>query len=277
MFSNRYSGRRRLAYPKGNESNYVAAFFHMTSIMLLILSCVCFGWFRVYNSARCASHLSLHQFFTTGYFEANSPDSSKKVPSGEVLVTPMNYHTASAVLRCITPEVVNLMRTVIMICIIAIIFSVVGFCLDVIGPKSKLLCFIRRNGIPCVASVLLIVLAISLCYWTTKAIKSAIFAANSQAIIQVTYAPGCYLIAIAGSFSILACACNILQQPAAASSPQHGSAGEGEVILEDDDIMTVMVPAGVHQLMVDQDYWEGPETFSVRMENMRTPPPPYTP
>ncbi|XP_039282433.1 uncharacterized protein LOC111043911 isoform X2 [Nilaparvata lugens] len=221
MFSNRYSGRRRLAYPKGNESNYVAAFFHMTSIMLLILSCVCFGWFRVYNSARCASHLSLHQFFTTGYFEANSPDSSKKVPSGEVLVTPMNYHTASA--------------------------------------------------------VLLIVLAISLCYWTTKAIKSAIFAANSQAIIQVTYAPGCYLIAIAGSFSILACACNILQQPAAASSPQHGSAGEGEVILEDDDIMTVMVPAGVHQLMVDQDYWEGPETFSVRMENMRTPPPPYTP
>ncbi|RZF42773.1 hypothetical protein LSTR_LSTR015990 [Laodelphax striatellus] len=102
-----------------------------------------------------------------------------------------------AVLPCITPEVVNLIRTIIMLCIIAISSSVVGFCLDVIGPKRKLLCFIRRNGIPSVVTVLLIVAAIGVCYLTIKALKLAVYSANPKAVIQVTYAYGCYCIAIA--------------------------------------------------------------------------------
>ena len=60
----------------------------------------------------------------------------------------MSTYKFFKVLACVTPDVVNLMYVLILLCLIAIFWSMVGFCLDVIGPNKKTLRFIRRNALP---------------------------------------------------------------------------------------------------------------------------------
>lgn len=57
-----------------------------------------------------------------------------------------------SVLRCVTPEVANLMRIMIILCILAVFSSLVGFCLDVVGPTKKILNNLRKNAVPSIAT-----------------------------------------------------------------------------------------------------------------------------
>lgn len=60
----------------------------------------------------------------------------------------MSIHIFTAAYRCITPRIVNMMRMIILFSFMAIIFSLIGFFLDIIGSKSKVYDFVRRNALP---------------------------------------------------------------------------------------------------------------------------------
>ncbi|CAB0014398.1 unnamed protein product, partial [Nesidiocoris tenuis] len=166
------------------------------------------SWFRVWGSSTCSPVLGLHHFMRLGYFQGTGSPTAMDLPGGQIFTSPIlvEYHTGTEVLHCVTPEVLNLMRILIMLCILCIFYSMVGFCLDVIGPSKKSLRFIRRNALPSI--------------W-------------------------------AGAISLLATACNLLQDPP-----------------------PVVEGGPLRQRLVDD--FEGLETFSVGMRSM-PPPPPYTP
>ncbi|PSN50160.1 hypothetical protein C0J52_11969 [Blattella germanica] len=56
--------------------------------------------------------------------------------------------TVIRALQCVTPEIANLMRVIIMLCFLAMISSLLGFFLDIVGPTRKILKIIQRNSIP---------------------------------------------------------------------------------------------------------------------------------
>jgi uncharacterized membrane protein len=51
-------------------------------------------------------------------------------------------------LQCVTPEIANLMRVIIILCFMAMICSLVGFFLDIVGPTKKVMKVIQRNSLP---------------------------------------------------------------------------------------------------------------------------------
>lgn len=256
MFNPTYFPRQRWAYPKEHERNFVASFFHMISVSLMSISLINMVWFRIYGGSQCASQIRLSQFFTLDSFVIS--DSSKTSEPGFVdsvhSSIPENsyYYTSNTVLKCVTPEVVKLIRMIILLCIAAIFCSIVGFCLDVIGPKKKLLRIIRQNGLPSIITVLLIVTTSGVSYLVATALQNAAYKAHQKdpASIQVAFDIGYYTITIAGAVSILATACNLLQS----SSP----------------------PEEIQRHRLIEDY-DGVETFSVGMRHIPEPPPPYTP
>lgn len=236
--------RRRWAYPRDNERNYVAAFFHAISAFLTTLSLIHLNWFRIFGNL-CSPHLALYQFMRLGYFESNIHDSSIK------LSVTIDYHTGSEVLQCITPEVLNLMRVLVMLSFLCIFCSMVGFCLDMIGPTKKSLRFVRRNGLPSTWAVLIIITMVGVCYLVTNALEYAIQELYESRRFHIAYGYGVYTITAAGAVSLLATACNLLQDPA---------------------VQVIETPPR-ERLVEDYD---GLETFSVGMRNL-PPPPPYTP
>jgi hypothetical protein len=51
-------------------------------------------------------------------------------------------------LQCVTPEIASLMRVIIILCFMAMICSLVGFFLDIVGPTKKIMKLIQRNSLP---------------------------------------------------------------------------------------------------------------------------------
>lgn len=252
MFSPTYFPRQRWVYPKDHERNFVAAFFHMITITLICISAGKLGWFRVWGG-HCISHLAMYQFFSFGYFDRITTQEEIHLPGGEIITSPVTiqYHSSNEILPCVTPEVANLMRIMITLCILAVFSSLVGFCLDVFGPTKKILNNLRKNAIPSIATVLLVTSVIGVCYLISRSLEITIYEMNPHVNVQVAYEYGCYTITAAGAVSVLATACNLLQ-------PQSS-------IQEDNQR---------HRLVED---WDGLETFSVGMRNIPLPPPPYTP
>lgn len=78
MFNPTYFPRQRWAYPKENERNFVASFFHMISIALLSLSLIRMVWFRIYGSSECSPYIMLNEFFSFGYV-GSSADSHSQI------------------------------------------------------------------------------------------------------------------------------------------------------------------------------------------------------
>ncbi|KAF6200132.1 hypothetical protein GE061_006433 [Apolygus lucorum] len=210
------------------------------------------SWFRILGS-NCSTYLGLYQFMRLGYFESSTHSRTLDIPGGTIITSPVivEYHTGTEVLQCVTPEVLNLMRVLIMLCILCIFYSMVGFCLDIIGPSKKSLRFIRRNALPSIWSVLTAVAVVGVSYLVTRSLELSIRAIRPHEPVHITYEYGCYTVTAAGAASLLATACNLLQDP------------------------PPPIECGPHRQRLVDDF-EGLETFSVGMRSM-PPPPPYTP
>jgi len=245
--------RQRWTYPKDEDKNLVAAFFHLLTILLICTSLVQLNWFRVWGG-HCSPHLGTNQFFGFGEFYATTHN-QYHVKNGGIISSPsgyvIHYNTSSQSLACVTPDIANFMHILICLSILAIFSSSIGFCLDMIGPTKHSLKVLRRNAIPSVVTVFIVIAIIGTSYFVTRSLEESVMDMNFQSDMQITYDYGCYVITAAGSFSILATACNLLQ-------PQSGGGEDGPR----------------HSRLVED--WEGLETFSV-MQNRPLPPPPYTP
>lgn len=247
--------RRRWAYPRDNERNYVAAFFHAVSAVLTIISLVHLTWFRIFSDL-CSPHIGLYQFMKLGYFQSSIQDGNLKLSNREIIMpsvlsVSIEYNTGNEVLQCITPEVLNLMRVLVMLALLCIFCSMVGFCLDMIGPTKKTLRFVRRNALPSTWAVLIIIAMVGVCYLVTNAMEYGVHDFHENKPFHISYEYGVYTVTTAGAVSLLATACNLLQDPAVEASDQQAQ----ERLMEETD---------------------GAETFSVGMRNL-PPPPPYTP
>ncbi|XP_014294195.1 transmembrane protein 127 [Halyomorpha halys] len=247
--------RRRWAYPRDNERNYVAACFHLISAFLTILSLIHLNWFRIFGNL-CNPHLAVYQFLRLGYFgyfESNAHENTVKLSDGRFVTSSVTigFHTGTEVLQCVTPEVLNLMRVLVMLSFVCIFCSMVGFCLDMIGPTKKSLRFVRRNGLPSTWAVLIIIAMVGVCYLVTNALEYAIQELYQNRRFHIAYGYGVYTITAAGAVSLLATACNLLQDPA-----------------------VQVIETSPRERLVEE--YDGLETFSVGMRNL-PPPPPYTP
>ncbi|BES99438.1 transmembrane protein 127 [Nesidiocoris tenuis] len=253
MYSPEEPPRYRWSYPHDNERNHVAATFHFLSVLLTATALFKMSWFRVWGSSTCSPVLGLHHFMRLGYFQGTGSPTAMDLPGGQIFTSPIlvEYHTGTEVLHCVTPEVLNLMRILIMLCILCIFYSMVGFCLDVIGPSKKSLRFIRRNALPSIWAVLTVVSIVGVGYLVTRSLELSIRAMFPRETVHITYEYGCYVVTAAGAISLLATACNLLQDPP-----------------------PVVEGGPLRQRLVDD--FEGLETFSVGMRSM-PPPPPYTP
>lgn len=260
MYNPTFFPRQRWHLPKEQERNFVAAFFHMATIALTCTSLAQLGWFRL-RGGQCTPHLAVYQFFSFGYFDTVDRQTDLQFRAREVVSSPIpiQYHLPSGPLKCVTPEIANLMRVIIILCFMAMISSLMGFFLDIVGPTKKSLKNIQRNSIPSILTVLWVVAIIGVCYDITTHLEAIMQNLNPTSEIQVSYEYGCYTITAAGAVAVCATACNLLQHHSPIEDVQR------------------------RRLMDD---WDGIETFSVVGGGLRgvdtplesmPPPPPYSP
>lgn len=252
MYNPTYFPRQRWNIPKEQDRNFIAAFFHMATIALTCTSLAQLGWFRL-RGGLCVPHLAVYQFFSYGYFDTNSAQNDM-LTANEVVTYP---YYPNGTLQCVTSEIANLMRIIILLCFMAMISSLIGFFLDIVGPTRKILKVIRRNGIPSTLTVVWVVIIIGVCYYVTLLLEAAVREMHPGYKVHVSYEYGCYTITAAGVVAVFATACNLFQQ--------YGPPGEETQ----------------RRRLIDD--WDGLETFSVGSEGLDTPlesippPPPYTP
>ncbi|XP_063221324.1 transmembrane protein 127-like [Bacillus rossius redtenbacheri] len=253
MYSASYFPRQRWHVPKEHERNFVAAFFHMATIALTCTSLAQLGWFHV-RGAHCSPHLAVYQFFDLRLYDDPVPDD---VEGNDVAASPVSVQfLPSSGKSCVTREIANLMRMLILLCFMAIISSLVGFFLDIVGPTKKIFKIIRRNSIPSIFTVVWVVMIVGLCYYISNRLEILIQNMNPQMEVQVSYEYGCYTITAAGVVAVIATACNLFQQ--------HGPVDEvpRRRLVDDWD--------GIESFVVS-----GPQLLDTPLESM--PPPPYTP
>lgn len=248
--------RHRWRVPKEQERNFIAAFFHMATIALTCTSLAQLGWFRIRGSL-CAPHLAVYQFFNYGYFDSSDSATEQESQIADLppsSVTAQYYPTLET--QCVTQEIANLMRIIILLCFLAMLSSLVGFFLDIVGPTRKIFKIIRRNAIPSIFTVVWVVLIIGICFYVTTRLEIHLQGLNPTMEVQVTYEYGCYTITAAGAVAVFAAASNLLQY-----HPPTDDIDRRRII-ED---------------------WDGLETFAVGGWGRGTPlesippPPPYSP
>lgn len=256
MYNPGYLPRPRYEIQKDPERNFVAAFFHMTTIALTCTSLAQLGWFRI-HSDQCVPHLAVYQFFGYGYYDVTSDTSTLHfyIPTPST----MQYYSSSGPLQCVTPQISKLMRILILLCFLAMICSLIGFFLDIIGPTKKILRKIQKNAIPSTLAVLWVIIIIGLCYYISICLEEDLQEMFPVSDIQISFEYGYYTITAAGVAALIATACILLH-------PTNSS----------EDIQR-------RHLITD---WDGVGTFTIGsttpMENIPPPPfppppPPYTP
>ncbi|KAJ8955040.1 hypothetical protein NQ318_000472 [Aromia moschata] len=162
-------------HPKDDERNLVSATFHMITITLISMSLVDLTWFNISGDV-CVPYLTLGQFFWFG-FTNNGVDYS-------------DYD-------CINSTIVNMMRTTILLCFMTIIFALLGFCLDIIGPKSIMYRMARRYAILGTCTVLWITAIISISYYIVVLLEDSFSKIYPNTDPTVTYGLGFYLLSAA--------------------------------------------------------------------------------
>jgi len=191
--------------------NYGAAFFQMITIALLCTSLAQPSWLTLISRSsiqpgeKCPKHLTLYQFIDYGYFETT--DTYNATSSTPIR---MLYHSSSGTtMSCLTPLVVNLLKVMLMIVVLAITLSFTGFLLDILGTKSRLCLTLRTNGFLTVPIVLLCATIVSLAYYITVLIERQ---NRHSHFIEVEFDYGFFTLSAAGATSLLATASSLFQK-----------------------------------------------------------------
>ncbi|XP_050294280.1 transmembrane protein 127-like [Anthonomus grandis grandis] len=168
-------------YQKDDERNLISAAFHMMTITLISMSLGDLTWFKI-DGHNCVPYLTLGQFFWFGYSDVGVDFTD---------------------LSCLDGTLVNLMRIIILMCFMAILFSLMGFFLDVIGPKALLYRMLRRYSVAGTATVLFIMSIITMSYYVIVLLQNAIESEYPRTYYDISYGFGFYLVTIAGGVEAL--------------------------------------------------------------------------
>lgn len=198
---------------KDTNRNLISAFFQMLCITLISTSLVQLSWFQI-TGGLCVPHLSVFTFFTFGYSEPVKASKSFNIYRNQEFGRPqfsIDYEMFDeSAYRCITPRIVNMMRMIILFSFMAIIFSLIGFFLDIIGSKSKVYDFVRRNALPSSCTVMWILAIITLSCSIQSLIEDSFRDVYPDIEIKVNFEYGFYTACAAGLMALAATASNLV-------------------------------------------------------------------
>lgn len=171
-------------------------------------------WFY-FSGGKCAdfrgqpiNYLGVKLFFYPGSFRT-----LHNFPSTNVY----QYGSASdeVLVNCVTPPLVFVMRSIIALCFLTILFSLVAFILHLVGPTHRVFRSLRGNGIFSIISVTICIIINGLSYLVVEQLTNH-FQANlfhEGSWVDVQFSLGFYMITAAGAVSIIGVACNLLRRP----------------------------------------------------------------
>ncbi|XP_050674844.1 transmembrane protein 127-like [Leptidea sinapis] len=230
----------KITFPfKDKELNKIAAFFNSCTFLLTCAALVQPSWFRI-KGLHCTQSLSLTQFFS---FDDDDDDDS------EIRINQNNGYDLNDLPPCTTPEVITLMRVLILLCFMVLLCSCVGVVINITSLNNRTIKMLRRNAVPSIICVFWVIAIVGVCYLTTVVLGSV--SGSDPNTIQVDYEYEFYTITGAGCMALLASAANLWGAPLAS----------------DDDVQR-------RNLMED---WDGYEAHSVGPTPSVPTLPPYTP
>ncbi|XP_033098377.1 transmembrane protein 127-like [Anneissia japonica] len=182
--------RSRQIRPKITERNLVAAIMGMVVIAFLIAALAEQKWFRLHGGKCDKEYIGAYEFLTPHVEDAPS----------------MEY--------CITSQVVTIMRLNIGFIFLSIISSLIAFFLDTLGPMKHIVKTIRRHSVGNIITVLFCVTICGFCYWVTTLMEVVLnnYKLAQGSKVSVSYDVGFYLVAGAGSLSVIISATNLLRR-----------------------------------------------------------------
>lgn len=172
---------KELFYQKDDERNLISATFHMIAITLISMSLGDLTWFTISGNV-CVPYLTLGQFFWFGY--------------GGKGVNYTDYD-------CIDSSTVNMMRIIILLCFMAMLFSLIGFFLDIIGPRTLIYRMFRRYSVAGISTILFVMTIVTMSYYIIVLLQDAIEDEDPKVYYDVSYGFGFYLVACAGGVQAL--------------------------------------------------------------------------
>jgi len=143
---------------------------------------------------------------------------------------------------CATPQILTLKRTIVGVCFLAIMCSLIQFFMDIMGTKKKWANYMRIHAVGSILTVLLCVLIIGLCYFVSilyeraqlyqlfrkwRSTQNGLFIKQFNGkpyqvekrhldilnVREVKFELSYYLVTLAGFLSILAAAVNLFRKP----------------------------------------------------------------
>ncbi|CAD5115347.1 DgyrCDS4327 [Dimorphilus gyrociliatus] len=169
------------------------------------------NWFHItggeckYFDHKELLHLGAQQFFYDGSFLK---------PYNKEISTIYRYgnRNSELLINCVTKPIVKAMKAILTLCILAFLFSLIQFSLDLISPADKGFRFARRNGMFSIFSAVTIVVICGLCYHVAESLHK--FQRNLKSSggnqVMIRFDISFYLISAAGGCSIFSTAANIL-------------------------------------------------------------------
>ncbi|CAH0399821.1 unnamed protein product [Chilo suppressalis] len=232
---------------KDKELNKIAAFFNLTTFMLTCAALVQPSWFRI-KGLHCTQSLSLAQFFTFDDDDEDDDDVQLNIRQNNLFDT-INKSDFNGLPPCSTPEIITLMRILILLCFMVLLCSFIGIVINITNLELKAIKTLRRNAIPSIMCVFWVIAIVGVCYYTTVVLGNENNGEHNT--IQVDYEYGFYTITGAGTLALLASAANLWGAP----------------LSGDEDVQR-------RNLMED---WDGYEAHSVGPTPAVPTLPPYTP
>ncbi|XP_067126468.1 transmembrane protein 127-like [Centruroides vittatus] len=194
---------------KERERNIPAAILSIIVIATLSTALAQPKWFYLKGGGCTHEYIGVQEFFYMGYFE--SVKSTKMKDSDMYFI----YHGYNDEMKyCVTPAIVNVIRTVIALCFIAILTTLVQFFFDTIGVRNKWLKTIRRNSLFNILTVLLCVVVIGLCFYISTLMEQQQKSTkiNATTKVEIKFDVSYFLVSGAGAMAILAAAANLLRR-----------------------------------------------------------------
>lgn len=228
---------------RDKELNKIAAFFNLSTFLLTCAALVQPSWFRI-KGLHCQS-LSLTQFFSVD----DNDDDDNNINLHPEDVDPNNRSDFNGLPPCTTPEIITLMRILILLCFMVLLCSCIGTLINLSSLNSRAIKILRRNAVPSILCVFWVIAIVGVCYYTTVVLGNT--NNDDPNTIEVDYEYGFYTITGAGALALLASAANLWGAP----------------LSNEEDIQR-------RNLMED---WDGYEAHSVGPTPAVPTLPPYTP
>ncbi|XP_065560866.1 transmembrane protein 127-like [Artemia franciscana] len=240
---------------------HLSAFLHMFTTAFLSMSLSNLPWFQI-DSPFCSPHIGSYLFLNSGHFSMKEYPISmvikglllKDLHQNSVWIS--QFITSGKAINCVTPQIVLVLRLVLIICVLSILCALSSFLINILALQRIKL---AKNHISLILSILTVIACIvTICLSSYSVIlfqeegnRNQITGLNSS----VTFDYGFYAVGIAGFLSLCAVTSELIISRNSRRGYRRQSTQRVRLLNDSDD-------------SIYQD-----TTFP----NNVTPPPPYTP